>query len=261
MSADGRWEVTKDIIKPQQTAEEAMMEIIKLSVGKGMGADEIAHLKSMYDDMVKEKAAKAFAEAMNRAQGKMPAVVKDAKNDFNKSRFARLEAVSTVIKPVYTDEGFSLTFGTDKSDIEGHIRIWCDITHKDGCVKRIYGDFALDDAGSGGKVNKTEIQATGSTYSYARRYLTLMAFNVTIAEEDVDGVHSQANSLINEEQVKELNALVDDCARLGSPVNIDRLNKHLHQSDWTKLRHFEYMKAKDFLQRCQISALKNGGKK
>ncbi len=42
----------------------------------------------------------------------------------------------------------------------------------------------LDSAGSGGKVNKTPIQASGSTQSYARRYLVCQIFNVTTADDN-----------------------------------------------------------------------------
>jgi hypothetical protein len=41
----------------------------------------------------------------------MPCVVKDRDNPFTKSRYATLENVNTVIRPVYTQHGFSLSYG------------------------------------------------------------------------------------------------------------------------------------------------------
>lgn len=59
--------------------------------------------------------------------------------------------------------------------------------HVGGHCKRYEGDFPLYKAGAKGNDNKTAIQATGSTFSYARRYLTYLIFNLTVADEDTDG--------------------------------------------------------------------------
>ena len=48
-------------------------------------------------------------------------------------------------------------------------------------------DLPLDNVGTKGTVNKTGVQATGSTNAYGRRYLVLMIFNVSTEDEDNDG--------------------------------------------------------------------------
>lgn len=56
--------------------------------------------------------------------------------------------------------------------------------HEAGHTKRYYVDLPIDSTGIKGSVNKTGVHANGSTYSYARRYLTMMIFNVVLTNED-----------------------------------------------------------------------------
>jgi len=60
------------------------------------------------------------------------------------------------------------------------------VTHAAGHNKRHHIDLPPDDSGAKGNVNKTGVQAAGSTNAYARRYLSLMIFNVS-TEDDNDG--------------------------------------------------------------------------
>ena len=59
--------------------------------------------------------------------------------------------------------------------------------HEAGHTKRYHVDLPIDSTGIKGSVNKTGVHANGSTYSYARRYLTMMIFNVVLTNEDNDG--------------------------------------------------------------------------
>ena len=61
-----------------------------------------------------------------------------------------------------------------------------EINHSGGYSKIRHYDAPCDTAGAQGKVNKTSIQGDGSTFTYARRYLTLLTFNVATSE-DTDG--------------------------------------------------------------------------
>lgn len=205
-------------------------------VDAGMGADEIGHIKTMYTDAVSDKAKTAFFAAMNKCQQKMQAVVKDARNDFNKSKYARLETIDNLIRPVYTEYGFSITFGTAEPLVEGKTKVYADIMHAEGHVIRTENYFSLDDKGSGGKTNKTEIQAEGSTLKYAQRYLTCLAFNVIVAEEDNDGVRSQGTALVSKDQVALLRAKIKECNDAGIPADETKLK------NWQGVKELEDLK-------------------
>lgn len=171
--------------------------------------DKMERLMRMQTEMAARQAAKVFDEAMSAAQAEMPAVIRNAKNDHTKSKYAKLEAVAEAIMPVITKHGFSLSFGTEDSPKEGHYRVVCRTSHRAGHRETTYGDFPADAAGSQGKANKTAIQAMGSTITYGRRYLTLMVFNVALKDEDNDGNAIEAGGTITDEQVVELRDLIE----------------------------------------------------
>ena len=103
------------------------------------------------------------------------------------------------ITPIYTAEGISISFDTADSPTVGLKRIIAIVSHSQGHSRHYHLDIPLDDAGAQGKVNKTAVQATGSSNSYARRYLVCMIFNVT-TEDDNDGnkdkgAHEMADSM------------------------------------------------------------------
>jgi hypothetical protein len=65
-----------------------------------------------------------------------------------------------------------------------HIKMICDVTHSGGFTKRYESEIPYDLAGSGGKVNKTKVQAFGSTTTYGRRYMEMLIFNIATADND-----------------------------------------------------------------------------
>jgi hypothetical protein len=93
--------------------------------------------------------------------------------------------------PIYSAEGLAVSYDTEtksESDpiMSGDIRIVAHVSHAGGHTRRYHIDLPLDDVGSGGKVNKTKIQARGSTNEYGRRYLARMIFNLA-TRDDTDG--------------------------------------------------------------------------
>ena len=142
-------------------------------------------------ERVLDKASKAaYSQAMCKCQADMPTVLRDSDNAQTRSKYAKFETVLMTTKPCYTSNGFALSFGTAISPVEDHIRITCDIMHIEGHSEFKFVDLPMDNKGMAGKVNKTDMHATASTYSYGERYLFCMIFNVTIADHDNDGVVS-----------------------------------------------------------------------
>jgi hypothetical protein len=175
---------------------------------------DIARLEMLFDMQRKflaDEARVKFERAMSAAQGEMGPVTKDAQNNHTKSRYARLEAVDEVIRPIYSKHGFSLSFNQAEAP-SGAIKVVCKVGHEAGHSELYDLTGGLDNKGSGGNANKTDIQATGSTVTYLRRYLTCMIFNVVIADQDRDGNAEQQNKAhlvrINEEQKAEISTIL-----------------------------------------------------
>lgn len=81
-----------------------------------------------------------------------------------------------------------------------------------GGHERVYeDDFPLDAAGSGGKVNKTPIQAKGSTQTYARRYLKASALDLAFMDDrDGNATPPEDDTGMSPEQLAELRKAIDD---------------------------------------------------
>lgn len=148
--------------------------------------EKMERLFAMHQKIVAQEAEQAFNDALARAQKNIQPVVSDAKNDHTSSRYATLGAINKQIVPLYTAEGLSLSFNTADSPIKDFLRIEGTLSHSGGHSRKYHIDLPPDDVGAKGNVNKTGVQATGSTNSYGRRYLALMIFNVSTMD-DTDG--------------------------------------------------------------------------
>lgn len=208
---------------PTQLATVPMhpLTLLQMLIDRGAKADELGKMTDLVERWEKLKAEKAFNMAMNSAQRKMPVVVKDAVGA-NSKRYAKLENVHRAIKPIYMAEGLSISWGTADSALTGHVRMVADIRHTEGhCEKRQF-DIPLDGVGPKGTPigGMNAPQATGSTFSYGRRYGECLIFDITIADEDNDG--AGVDPICNPDQVKVINDLILECEAAGNPVELKR---------------------------------------
>ncbi len=149
--------------------------------------DKMQRLFEMHERIESRRAETAFNAAMASAQAELGPVAKNVRNTHTNSKYADLDAVYDACQPIITKHGFGKSFGTRKSERgEGYVLVYCDVTHTGGFCKRYESDLPLDVAGSQGKVNKTALQAFGSTTTYGRRYMTLLIFDV-VTMDDNDG--------------------------------------------------------------------------
>lgn len=149
--------------------------------------DKMERLLKMHNDMVDRDALQAYMVSMKECQSEMPIVARDTENKQTNSSYAKYESIITKTLPIYTGCGFSISFGTDISPIQGYVRITAELMHSGGHSKDYFVDLPPDGAGIKGTVNKTGVHAAGSTFSYGKRYLFCMIFNIAIADEDNDG--------------------------------------------------------------------------
>lgn len=210
---------------------------------------KIEKMLELQERWERNEAKKLFASAMSDAQAAMPRLIADSKNTQTNSRYAKLESVNDSVVPVYVRHGFSLSFGTDDSPLPNHIRVVCDVRHRGGHESRYQVDAPVDINGIKGNANKTEMWAMGSTLSYARRYLTLLIFNITVASEDNDG---QTGAVITSEQAVEIDRLlVNAKAKKG---DVDRLLAWLNIGS---IAEIPARRLEDFKHRIEIIAERN----
>lgn len=169
----------------KETNQDRMLAIIeKVALDPNADVSKLKELLAMKEHVFDKNAEIAFNEAMSIVQRKIPSVLKTANNVQTKSKYATLDVIIKTCSPTWTNEGFALSFGTDKSEIEKHMGITCIVSHSGGFSRSYRWDLPLDDAGMQGTKNKTPIHASGSTVSYGRRYLTCMIFNIATSDDN-----------------------------------------------------------------------------
>lgn len=174
---------------------------------------DVAKLESllrMQREIIADDARVRFNRAMSAAQAEIIPVVRDAVNPETRSKYARLETVDAAIRPIYTRHGFNLSF-TEVPNEGPELKIACLVKHDAGHVEPYHLSALSDTTGPKGGANKTQVQGVGSSVSYLRRYLTLMIFNVALANDDNDGnrVRSQeTGELAGRVQAEELQRLL-----------------------------------------------------
>lgn len=211
----------------ERKIEESVSEVTALiqaieraAINPAVDVDKMERLFALQERMLTRNAEIAFNEAMRATQAGMPKIKRNKKNAQTGSMYADLEAVTNAAAPIYTENGFSLSFGQEDCPTEGRMRIVCWCSHVAGHTRHYQYDASIDMTGLKGNANKTAIQGEGSTFSYGQRYLTKLIFNITLTDEDNDG--NQSREFITESQEADLNALISEVK-----ANKDAFLKHI----------------------------------
>ena len=174
-------------IRPPVPAVNSMMEVIaRAAADPNTDVSKMERLYAMLKEENARIAENQFNEAMATAQAEMPMILKRSTNPSTNSKYAKLEAMAKAIMPVIEKHKFSLKFSEGDSPNPAKIRVMCKVS-MGGHSEEYHVDLSPDDKGMKGNDSKTKIHGEGSTFSYGRRYLTAMIFNLTIIGEDDDG--------------------------------------------------------------------------
>lgn len=196
---------------------------------------DIAQLVAMQERIMRVNAEMAYASALQRVQAKVPPVYRDAMNEQTRSRYARLEKLHGILRPIYTAEGFSMSFDVQPDPrTPGWYIVTADVLHAAGHSRQYHMPVPVDDTGIKGSRNKTALHGMGSSVSYARRYLESTIFGVVFTDEDDDGQQGGVEH-ITEDQAADLLALADE---VGADVPRFLL--------YIKADSFETIRARDY---------------
>lgn len=200
--------------------------------------EKLDRLISAQERIMAKNAEVAFNQAMTRLQ--LPVIKHSSEIKHKETRiagYAKYEDIDKIIRPIYSAEGFSLSFNSKRND-DGTVTYLGTLSHKEGHSRTAEMLLPADTSGA-----KNNIQAIGSTVSYAKRYLVGMLLNLVTTGEDDD-----ANSVecISTEQAVEIDLLIPKACK-----NIDIFKpKFLEQMKVSDVRHIrksEYKKAMNIL--------------
>lgn len=168
-----------DIVKKEELND----VILRLASDKGFDVEKLEKLIELKKVQEAEEAKKDFYLNFNRLQVEIPKVSKNKRNDHLKASYATLENINDVVMPLLLEYGFSITTSI-KEQTESLITVETTLMHVSGHVLKNVLSVPLDGAGAKGGANKTQVQATGSSISYARRYAMCMIFNVRTGDDN-----------------------------------------------------------------------------
>jgi len=216
----------KEVI--EQRADQFTDMVERLATNEAVDPDKLQKLVDLQMQIMDRNAKTAFYASMNQVQAELPTVSRDAENEHTHSRYARLETIARAIKPVYAKHGFSASFNEGTAVKENHIRVEGILRHREGHSESNYwAEVPIDKTGISGTVNKTDVHATGSTFTYGRRYLTCMMFDVATGDDTDGNVPDGPTELITKKQAADLKALIievgADQAAFLEYCQVDRL--------------------------------------
>jgi hypothetical protein len=197
-------------IAPVDQATSILGLIGAASKDPNVNMDKMERLWAMYKEETERQAKVKFNAALGEAQSEIGRVATNKENSQTHSRYADYAAIDRVVRPVYTKHGFSLSFNTGDCALADHMRILCDVAHKDGYTKQYHVDMPADGKGAKGGDVMTKTHAAGSAMQYGQRYLLKLIFNVAIGlDDDGNGANAKA-ATITEEQAVNMQALLED---------------------------------------------------
>jgi len=212
-------------------------QLLTLAVDKDLDIEKLQRLLDMKDREEEKTARSAFNVAMAAVQSKIEPIVADAENLQTDSKYSKLSTIVNTLAPIYTQHGFSVSFGTSECSsarlIEaGWFRTSAELSHVAGYSKDYFVDLPADTTGIKGSVNKTVIHGTKSAITYARVILLGLMFNFTTSQ-DVDADGNMPGDTITEEQAA---ALRDHLSVFDDPANAEK-----DLCVWLKIESLEQM--------------------
>ncbi len=171
----------------QKTESKSPNQLIQMAIEGNADLEKLEKLLGLQERYDANESKKVFAAEFAVAQSEIEAVIKTKANPQTRSKYAGLEDVIGMAKPVYTKQGFSVIFYEGKADKAEDIRVCADVLHKDGHKETYHYDVPLGGVGIKGVVNMTAIHAKATSVTYGRRYLLCMIWNIPTADDDGRG--------------------------------------------------------------------------
>lgn len=188
----------KDVI-PHHDAGALTSVIERAAANPDVDIEKMERLLNMQERMLGRQAETDFFNALTLAQSEIQRVHANLDNKQTRSKYASYGALDKVVRPIYVKHGFALSFDTGTAEVEAHIRILCNVSHRGGHCKTYHIDMPADGKGAKGGDVMTKTHATASGVSYGRRYLVMMIFNIAIGDDNDDDGNSAGGANLVED--------------------------------------------------------------
>lgn len=230
----------------QQTSP---MMLLQLAIEKQGSIDVIERLAKLQREEREYQAKVDFDDALNRCQQVMRRISADANNPQTRSRYATYAKMDSALRPLYSKEGFSLSFSTEDSGQADVVLVTC-LVSRAGHERKYQIPMPADGKGAKGGDVMTKTHATGAAATYGMRYLLKMIFNVAIGEDDTDGnMPTAPEDLLDESIVMDF---VDSIEGSATPDELKRNYQAAQKAgakDASALKAFDAAKRKTWFEK------------
>lgn len=165
--------------------------------------EKMERLMAMHERMQSRNAETAFNAAMAEMQIELPSIAERGKT--NNGKYATLEDINDVVKPIMQKHGFALSFRVEH--VQNGIKVTGVLMHRAGHREETTILLPSDTSGS-----KNAVQAVGSSVSYGKRYVMNAMLNITTRGEDDDGNAAAPKRTVTAAQAAQLAGLLAKCS-------------------------------------------------
>lgn len=223
-----------DIVKSEPMNFLAVIE--RAALNPEIDVLKMEKLLEMQVRVMEKQAELSFNQAMARLR--LPIIRHDSEINHGagkmKVSYATYESIHKIVSPLYQAEGFSVSFDSRKN-ADGTTTYSGTLAHSEGHSKTAEMILPADTSGA-----KNNVQAIGSTISYAKRYLLSMLLNLVTTGEDDDA--ASASEFIELDEAAEIDMELRD---LGA--NIPKFLEYMKAKDVQSILQKDLQKAKTML--------------
>jgi len=193
-------------------SQSSLSPMVQAVLSGQMTPEQLQALLNVQKEYERNEAEKAFHRALAEFKkhdiqiGRDKLVTYKTDKGTTSYRHATLGAALTIVNPILSQYGLSLTWTTNQ-DMQngGRVKVTCVLSHAMGFSTSTSLEASPDSSGS-----KNNIQAIGSTISYLERYTAFSLLGLASMDQDDDGAGADGPEYINEEQVVELERLLSE---------------------------------------------------
>lgn len=200
--------------------------ISRAAADPSVDIEKLERLLAMQERITARSAQAEYAAALAEMQPHLPMIaergaIKDRSGNAQ-SRYALWEDIVTTITPILSAHGFALSFRT--ANEANMVSVTGVLSHRAGHSESTTLALPIDTSGS-----KNAVQSVGSSTSYGKRYTASALLNLRTGEIDDDGRIGGDEPRIDEDQIANLQALMDevgaDKARFFAYLKITALDE------------------------------------
>lgn len=172
-------------IGPEAPAALTLFE--RLARDPNVPVEKLEKLIAMQERINAHNAKAEFDAAFSAMQGEIPIITERGEILINgqlRSKYAKLEDILSVVKPIMQKHGFAIRHRNEFTD--GKLKIIGILSHRSGHSEQ--DEFVTDaDTGAG----RNAIQSLGSARSYGQRYTVIALLGIATRGADDDGASSE----------------------------------------------------------------------